>query len=84
MRVTHFKSAALKALVVLVPSYSAAYLSDKMVWVVPTLAASSFFAATIGVRDEYSQKRVDEDHQDQDAGDHFDQLEGLQTEIESL
>lgn len=83
MQVTHLKSAALKALVVLVPSYTAAYLSDKMVWVVPTLAASSFFAATIGVSGEYTGRSIDEDHQDSEATDHVDQLEGLQTELES-
>ncbi|WP_143534497.1 hypothetical protein [Roseovarius albus] len=72
----------LKALVVLVPSYTAAYLSDKMVWVVPTLAASSFFAATIGVKDDSFEKRVDEDQQDQETTDQVDQFEGLSAEIE--
>ena len=63
-RIIHFKAAALKAGVVLVPSYLAAYMTDKMVWVVPTLAASSFFAATIGLKDEQIRRRVDEDEAD--------------------
>lgn len=60
-RIIHFKTAVLKAAVVLIPSYLAAYLTDKMVWVVPTLAATSFFAATIGLSDENIRRRVDED-----------------------
>lgn len=83
MEITHLKSAVLKAIVVLVPSYTAAYLSDKMVWVVPTLAASSFFAATIGLKDEAVARRVDEDPQDNEETDHVDQLDGLHTELES-
>lgn len=63
-RITHFKAAALKAGVVLIPSYLAAYMTDKMVWVVPTLAASSFFAATIGLKEEQIRRRVDEDEGD--------------------
>lgn len=70
-RVIHLKTAILKAAVVLVPSYLAAYLTDKMVWVVPTLAASSFFAATIGLSNEQTQHRVDEN----DAGDSSEETE---------
>lgn len=39
--------ASVKAAIVLVPSYLAAFLTEQMVWVVPTLAASSFMAATL-------------------------------------
>ncbi|MCG3268013.1 hypothetical protein [Yoonia sp. I 8.24] len=60
-QITHIKLAALKAFVVLGPSYTAAFLTDKMVWVVPTLAASSFFAASIGMTDEPLRRRIDED-----------------------
>jgi len=69
-RITHFKAAALKAGVVLVPSYLAAYMTDKMVWVVPTLAASSFFAASIGLKEEQIRRRVDEDEGEGDDVDH--------------
>ncbi len=60
-QITQIKLAALKAFVVLGPSYTAAFLTDKMVWVVPTLAASSFFAASIGLADEPLRRRIDED-----------------------
>ncbi|WP_164658652.1 hypothetical protein [Tropicibacter sp. Alg240-R139] len=40
-----------KAAIVLVPSYAAAYLTEKMVYVVPTLAAAGMFAATIDEKD---------------------------------
>ena len=60
-QITHLKLAALKAFVVLGPSYSAAFLTDKMVWVVPTLAASSFFAASIGMANEPLRRQIDED-----------------------
>ncbi|MGH1457660.1 MAG: hypothetical protein ACRBBT_02025 [Paracoccaceae bacterium] len=69
-RVVHLKGAALKAAVVLVPSYSAAWLTDKMVWVVPTMAAASFFAATLEVTDTPIRRRVDED--ESDAPDELD------------
>ena len=60
-QITHFKLAALKASIVLGPSYFAAFLTDKMVWVVPTLAASSFFAASIGMTDDKLRRRIDEE-----------------------
>ena len=60
-KITHWKLAALKAAIVLGPSYTAAYLTDKMVWVVPTLAATSFFAAGIGIDDTQTARRIDED-----------------------
>lgn len=56
------KEAVLKAAIVLVPSYTAAYLTDKMVWVVPTLAAAGFFAGTISLDQQNLRRRQDEDH----------------------
>ncbi|MFT6452493.1 MAG: hypothetical protein ACJA06_001994 [Halocynthiibacter sp.] len=47
----NFRAAFLKAAVVLLPSYFVAYLTDKMVYVVPTLAAAGIFASTIQTRD---------------------------------
>ena len=67
---SHVRLAALKAAVVLVPSYTAAYLTEKMVWVVPTLAAAGFFAATLGgtgdtaTRSQALRRRVEEDEID--------------------
>ncbi|WP_390911934.1 hypothetical protein [Pseudosulfitobacter sp. SM2401] len=45
----------------MIPSYTAAALTDKMVWVVPTLAASSFFAATIGLSPQKLRRNLEED-----------------------
>jgi hypothetical protein len=56
------KEATLKAMIVLVPTYTAAYLTEKMVWVVPTLAAAGFFAGTISLSgDNATQRRIEED-----------------------
>lgn len=72
------KEATVKALIVLVPTYSAAYLTEKMVWVVPTLAAAGFFAGTISFGPT-TERRLEEDSDDledaiesgfdEDAGD---------------
>lgn len=55
------KLALTRAAIVLIPSYSVAYLTDKMVYVVPTLAAASFFAASLSLQNEKTARRVDED-----------------------
>ncbi|MDE4141778.1 MULTISPECIES: hypothetical protein [Rhodobacterales] len=83
MKITHFKSAAMKAAVVLVPSYLAAFLSDKMVWVVPTLAASSFFAATIGVKSEDAARNVEEDLESHTEHANQNHAEGMSVETGS-
>ncbi len=57
----HIKVAMLRAAIVLVPSYLMAYLTDKMVYVVPTLVAAGFFAATLNFQDSEPTTRVDED-----------------------
>ena len=67
MKLESLKLATLKAAIVLVPSYTAAYLTEKMVWVVPTLVAAGFFAASIDLR-----TRVDADHDDHDDHDDKD------------
>ncbi|MGR3718128.1 MAG: hypothetical protein ACU0B1_15450 [Thermohalobaculum sp.] len=67
----NLKIALLKALIILVPSYTAAYLTDKMVWVVPTLVASGFLAASIGLSSERLAQRVDE-NEDGDSGQEED------------
>ncbi|PCH45885.1 MAG: hypothetical protein COC23_05205 [Hyphomicrobiales bacterium] len=58
---TGVRIAITRAAIVLVPSYLAAYLTDKMVYVVPTLAAASFFAASLTLPIEQTSRRVDED-----------------------
>jgi len=57
----NFKISIVKAVIVLIPSYSAAFITDKMIYVVPTLVAASFFAASINSTSELSSRRVDED-----------------------
>ena len=64
-------NAALRASIVLVPSYTVAYLTEKMVYVVPTLAAAGFFAAATDVSQVRWRRRVDDDGGD-DGGDLHD------------
>ena len=66
---TKWKEATLKALIVLVPTYTMAYFTGQMVWVVPTLAACGFFAGTISFDDRTTTQRVDEDSDADDTGD---------------
>lgn len=63
------KTAFIRAAIVLVPSYAAAYLTDKMVYVVPTLAAASFFAASLTPSNQPLSNRVDENDESDDDGD---------------
>ena len=51
--------ALIKAVTVLVPTYTVAYFTEKMIYVVPMLAASTFIAAALFHTD--IPKRVDED-----------------------
>ena len=53
------KKAIIRGLVVLIPTYIVAYLTDKMVYVVPMLAACGFIAASLFEDD--TKKRVDTD-----------------------
>ena len=64
------KKALIKALIVLVPTYIVAYLTNKMVYVVPMLAAASFVAASVG--SDNTQKRIDGDKEDADNGTETD------------
>ena len=67
----NFKLIMLKLSIVLVPSYSVAYLTDKMVYVVPTLAAALVVVSSI--HDSSTKKRgsarVDEDGLDSAGAD---------------
>jgi|TARA_R110000744_G_scaffold129297_1_gene236668 uncharacterized membrane protein len=51
----------LQGIIVLVPTYITAYFTDKMIYVIPMLAASSFVAASIESNINKSTRRVDED-----------------------
>lgn len=68
MKNIHFRAALTKALIVLLPSYLVAFLTDKMVYVVPTLAAASFFAASLTFGSREAGRSVDDDGE-QDEGD---------------
>ena len=48
-----------KAAIVIVPTYITAYLTDKMIYVIPMLAAASFIAASIS--GDKLERRVEED-----------------------
>jgi hypothetical protein len=43
------KVAVLQGVIVLVPTYAMAYMTDKMVWTIPMLAAAGFIASSIRV-----------------------------------
>jgi len=66
---TNIRAAAAKAAIVLIPSYGAAWLTDKMVYVVPTLAAAGFFASTLDLTARGQPTRLDEDGEADGDGD---------------
>ena len=51
--------AIIRGTIVLIPTYIVAYITDKMVYVVPMLAAMGFIAA--GLFEEDTNKRIDTD-----------------------
>jgi len=53
------KDGLLKATIVLVPTYITAYLTDKMIYVIPMLAEASFIAASL--TSSTVNRRVEED-----------------------
>ena len=59
------KKALIRGLTVLIPTYLVAYTTDKMVYVVPMLAAMSFVAASL-FEDENTTKRIEDDAQYKD------------------
>ena len=54
------KEGLIKAAVVIVPTYITAYMTDKMVYVIPMLAAASFVAASL-TSSPNTERRVEED-----------------------
>ena len=67
LEMTGLKKAIVRGLVVLIPTYGVAYLTDKMVYVVPMLAACGFIAASLFEDD--TKKRVDTDTTSKDYKD---------------
>lgn len=59
MNAKKIKQGFVQAIIVLVPTYLVAYFTDKMVFTIPMLAASSFIAASISSRD--TKLKVDDD-----------------------
>tara|TARA_Y100001963_G_C6534080_1_gene332457 strand:- start:5 stop:190 length:186 start_codon:yes stop_codon:yes gene_type:complete len=56
----------IKGIIVLVPTYITAYITDKMVYVIPMLAAASFVAASFD--GEKFERKVEEDGFKKDDG----------------
>jgi|TARA_B110000967_G_C18781698_1_gene508596 hypothetical protein len=59
------RNSLLQAVIVLVPTYITAYLTDKMVYVIPMLAACSFIAASLSP--SRLERRVEEDGYKEDG-----------------
>ena len=59
-----------EAAIVIIPTYITAYLTDKMVYVIPMLAAASFVAASL-TSSSNTERRVEEDgYKGKDDGSH--------------
>ena len=58
----------IKAAIVLVPTYITAYISDKMIYVIPMLAAASFIAASL-TSSPNTDRSVEEDGYKKDSQD---------------
>ena len=53
-----YKIGLIQAVIVLVPTYLVAYMTDKMVYTIPMLAAASFVAASFSK--DKTTKRIDD------------------------
>jgi hypothetical protein len=61
----NFKLALVQALIVLIPTYAVAYITEQMVYTIPMLAATSFIAAA--VKPSVNITRVDDGYKDSDS-----------------
>jgi hypothetical protein len=59
MDINDIKIGLIQGMIVLVPSYTIAYLTEKMVYTIPTLAAATFIAAAL--KPTNISKKVDEE-----------------------
>jgi len=66
--------ALVQGLIVLVPTYIMAFLTDKMVWTIPMLAAASFVAASI--KKDFTERKIDEDGMRKDESGHHEIEDG--------
>ena len=62
------KLSLVQAVIVLIPTYITAYISDRMIYVIPMLAACSFIAASLSP--SRLERRVEEDGYRKDDGSH--------------
>jgi len=62
------KLSLVQAVIVLIPTYITAYISDKMIYVIPMLAACSFIAVSLSP--SRLERRVEEDGYRKDDGSH--------------
>ena len=67
LEMSSMKKALIRGVVVLIPAYAVAYLTDKMVYVVPMLAAMGFVAASLF--EDNTTKRIEDDGQYKDFKD---------------
>ena len=56
-----FKKAFTKALIILIPTYAVAFLTEMMVYTIPMLAISTLIATNIFKDDEDIENRVEQD-----------------------
>lgn len=59
MNLSDIKIGLIQGAIVLIPSYAVAYLTEKMVYTIPTLAAATFIAAAL--KPTNISKKVDEE-----------------------
>ena len=70
---SEIRKGVVKGLIVLVPSYATAFLTEKIIYVVPMLAATAFFAAAAFPSDSGKKDGHDDDNEEGDAdGGDFD------------
>jgi len=62
------KLSLVQAVIVLIPTYITAYISDKMIYVISMLSACSFIAASLSP--SRLERRVEEDGYRKDDGSH--------------
>ena len=62
------KLSLVQAVIVLIPTYITAYISDRMIYVIPMLAACSFIAASLSP--SRLERKVEEDGYRKDDGRH--------------
>ena len=69
MNFGNMRIALVQGLIVLVPTYSVAFFTEKMVYTIPMLAAAGFLAASL--RNDATKRNVDDDgHKDGGHNDH--------------